>query len=126
MEQALILTSVAFLGNKIIEGIKYMKNKDWNALVTLLAIHLSGVVVLLFAAATKVTKTLVVPGTSAAIGSLDKGSVAFLGLVITSLSSKLYDFQKAFDRSDTAKQPPLTGKITSPLVTVVTPVPPAA
>lgn len=107
MEQVVILTSVAFLSNKIIELIKWLRAKDWNAAITLIAIHISGVIVMLFAAASKVTETLVVPGTSAAIGTLDTASVVFIGLVLTSLTSKLYDLQKAIDRSDTAKQPPL-------------------
>lgn len=107
MEQALILTSIAFLGNKIIELIKYLRARDMNAAVTLLAIHLTGVIVMLFAAAAKVTETLVVPGTSASIGDLDTASVIFMGLTFASLTSKLYDFQKAVDGSDSAAQPQL-------------------
>lgn len=107
MEQALILTSIAFLGNKIIELVKWLRAKDWNAAITLISIHVTGAVVMLFAAAAKVTETLVVPGTSAPIGQLDNASVIFLGLVMTSLTSKLYDLQKAVDTSDSAKQPPL-------------------
>lgn len=107
MEEVVILTAIAFLGNKIIEAIKYLRARDWNAFVTLLAIHLTGVVVLLFAAAAKVTETLVVPGTSAAIGLLDNASVVFLGLTTASLTSKLYDFQKAVDQSTSAAQPNL-------------------
>ena len=107
MEQALILTSIAFLGNKIIELIKYLRARDINAAVTLLAIHLTGVIVMLFAAAAKVSETLVVPGTSAPIGQLDTASVIFMGLTFASLTSKLYDFQKAVDGSTSAAQPPL-------------------
>lgn len=109
MEQALILTSIAFLGNKIIELIKYLRARDVNAAVTLLMIHITGVVVMLFAAAAKVSETLVIPGTSAPIGQLDTASVIFMGLTFASLTSKLYDFQKAIDQSDSAAQPSLTG-----------------
>ena len=114
MEQVIALTAIAFLGNKIIELLKYLRNKDWNAAFTLAAIEVTGVIVMLFAAAASVTETIVLPGTSAAIGSLDTASVVFLGLVITSLSSKLYDFQKAIDGGDSAKQPPLLGPETPP------------
>lgn len=107
MEQALILTSIAFLGNKIIELIKYLRAKDMNAALTLVSIHITGVIVMLFAAAAKVSETLVIPGTSEAIGNLDTASVIFMGLTFASLTSKLYDFQKAVDGSDSAAQPQL-------------------
>lgn len=109
MEQVIALTAIAFLSNKIIELLKYLRTKDWNAAFTLAAVEVSGVVVMLLAAGAKVTETLVLPGTSEPIGSLDKASVVLLGLVMTSLSSTIYDFKKAFDSTDSAKQPPLLG-----------------
>lgn len=108
MEQAVILASIAFLGNKIIEALKYLRAKDWNGLITLLSVHLTGVLVLLYASSMDVTDKFVVPGTDVALGTLDLASVIFLGLTTASLTSKLYDFQKAVDNSDSAAQPQLT------------------
>jgi len=107
MEQVVALTAIAFLANKIIELLKYLRAKDWNAAFTLATIEVSGVIVMLIAAAAKVTETLVLPGTSEPIGTLDTASVVLLGLVMTSLSSTIYDFKKAIDGGDSAKQPPL-------------------
>lgn len=107
MEQAIALASIAFLAGKIIEALKYARSKDWNALFTLISVMIAGVIVMLVAASAQVTETLVLPGTAMPIGDLDKISVIFLGLVITSLTSTVYDFKKAFDFSDSAKQPPL-------------------
>lgn len=107
MEQALILTSIAFLGNKIIELIKYLRARDTNGAVTLLSIHITGVLVMLVAAEAEITETLVIPGMTQAIGTIDLLSVIFIGLVFSSLTSKLYDFQKAVDNSDSAVQPSL-------------------
>lgn len=107
MEQVIALTAIAFLAGKIIEFLKYVRNRDWNAAITLAAVEFAGVVVMLFAAAAKVTETLILPGTSEPIGTLDTASVIFLGLVMTSLASTTYDFRKALDSGDSAKQPPL-------------------
>lgn len=109
MEQVVALAAIAFLANKIIEAIKYLRARDWNGLVTLLAVMVAGVIVLLIAASAKVTETLVLPGTSHALGDLDTMSVVFLGLVLTSLTSTIYDFKKAIDNGDNAKQPPMLG-----------------
>lgn len=107
MEEVVVLTAIAFLGNKIIEALKYLRAKDWNALLTLLSIHITGVVVMLFAAAASVTESFVVPGTSSAIGTLDTASVIFLGLTSAAFTSKLYDFQKAVDNTTSGVQPNL-------------------
>lgn len=107
MEQAIALASIAFLAGKIIEALKYARAKDLNALFALISVMIAGVIVMLVAASAEVTETLVIPGTLVAIGSLDTLSVIFLGLVITSLTSTVYDFKKAFDNTDSAKQPPL-------------------
>lgn len=109
MEQVIALTAIAFLAGKCVEFVKYLRNADWNAAITLAAVELAGVIVFLFAAAAKVTETLILPGTSEPLGSLDTASVVFLGLVMTSLSSTAYDFRKALDSGDSAKQPPLIG-----------------
>jgi hypothetical protein len=73
LENAIALLVIGLLANKIIELIKYLRVKDWNAAITL------------------------------------------LGLMITATGSTVYDFKKAFDNSDSAKQPSLTNVTPTPV-----------
>lgn len=107
MEQVAVLTAVVLLASKLVELAKFVRNKDWNGALTLAVLMVVGVAVVFFAAEAEVTETLVVPGTVTPIGVMDGPSLVFVGLIFTSLVSKLYDFQKALDGSDSAAQPSL-------------------
>lgn len=111
MEQAAALAAIGFLASKIIELVKYLKNKDWNGFVTLVSMWIAGVVVTVLAAVAEVTEALVLPGTSVPLGVLDGPSLVFLGATLSSVVSFAYDAKKAVDRSDSAKQPPLLGSV---------------
>lgn len=114
MESAVALAAIALLGNKIIELFKYLRTKDWNGAITLLAVMAVGVIILALAANADVAETLIIPGTSITLGSLDAMSIVLLGLAGTSVGSTIYDYKKAFDGGDSAKQPPLTGASSGP------------
>jgi hypothetical protein len=108
MEDAIALLAIALLANKIIELLKYLKSKNWNGAITLVSLFIAGVVALNIAAHAAVTEHTVIPGTGIELGLLDFMSLLLLGLLITAGGSTIYDFKKAFDGSDTAKQPALT------------------
>ena len=108
MEQAVALLAIALLANKIIELIKYLRVKDWNAAVTLLTLFVAGVVALTLAAHASVTEHTIIPGTTVELGTLEFASLVLLGLMITATGSTIYDFKKSFDNTDSAKQPPMT------------------
>lgn len=107
MESFIVAAAIPFLAGKAIELLKYLKNKDWNGAVTLVSVWVAGIVALVIAAAAEVTETFVVPGTTIPLGSLDGPSLVLLGMTLTSITSTVYDFKKALDSTDSAKQPPL-------------------
>lgn len=107
MEQAIALLAIALLANKIIELLKQIRNKDVNGALTLISLFIAGVAALTLAAHAAVTEGTIIPGTGAALGSLDFASLVLLGLMITATGSTVYDFKKAVDSTDSAKQPPL-------------------
>lgn len=109
MEQTIALAALAFLVNKIIELAKYIRNKDVNGAVTLLAAQVAGVLVIFLASAAKVTHELVLPGLNATVGSFDAASKILVGCALASLGGTAYDFKKSFDNTDSAAQPPLVG-----------------
>jgi hypothetical protein len=108
MDNAIALLAVALLANKIIELLKDMRAGNWNGALTLLSLFVAGVAALTLAAHAMVTETMTIPGVEKQLGQLDFASLVLLGLMITSTGSTVYDFKKAFDQTDSARQPPLT------------------
>ena len=92
---------------KIGDWFKLVTNKDWNGAITQLFLWVVGSVVLLVASAANAFQSLTVPGISEPIGELNTWSLILLGFTIASSGSVLYDFKKAIDGHDSAKQPPL-------------------
>jgi len=107
--EALGLAALGALASKVIELLKLLRAKDVNGAVTLVSIWVAGLVAVFLGAEADVTENLSLPGTGIPLGSLDTGSKILLGLVMMSSISFAYDFKKAFDQSDSAKQPPLLG-----------------
>lgn len=108
MEQALSLLILGALATKIIDFVKYVRNKDWNAAITQAATWVAGVVVIMLAANANAFEVLVLPGMADPLGSLNVWSLILIGLTLTSFISFAYDFKKAIDGTDSAKAPPLT------------------
>jgi hypothetical protein len=115
LENAIALLVIGLLANKIIELIKYLRVKDWNAAITLLSLFVAGVVAVTLAAHASVTEHTIIPGTTVELGTLEFASLLLLGLMITATGSTVYDFKKAFDNSDSAKQPSLTNVTPTPV-----------
>lgn len=108
MEQAIALLAIALFANKIIELLKDIRAKDWNAALTLVCLFAAGVGALALAAHASVTMHTIIPGTNVELGQLEFASLMMLGLMVTSTGSTVYDFKKAVDNTDSAAQPPLT------------------
>lgn len=106
---ALLIATLGALALKTLDFFKYILNKDWNATITQAAAWLTGVLVLWLASAASVFDAVLVPGLDVPFGSLDAGSLIFIGLNLASFTGVVYDFKKAFDNTDSAKTPPLTG-----------------
>lgn len=86
--------------------LKYVRNGDWNAAITLVAGWVIGFVAVWLVGATDWGRTITVGG----LKTLDLLSVAekvLVGLVVVSVGSTVYDLKKSFDNTDTATTPTL-------------------
>lgn len=108
MDASIMLLILGTLASKIIDVLKFIRSKDWNATITQVATWIAGVVVVFLASGAEVTSDITIPSLGVTFGTLDTGSKVLIGTAITSLLSMAYDFRKAFDGTDSAKAPPLT------------------
>jgi hypothetical protein len=102
------LTASVILGAfvlKLVDFIKYLRNSDWNGVVSLLITWVVGLVAVQVFIATQWGDEIRVGAHT--LGELDGTSKLVLGLVIPSLASLLYDVKKAVDNTDSAATPPL-------------------
>lgn len=106
--ETLAFGTLMFLVSKVIEFLKYLRAKDWNGAFTLGSVWVGGIVVTWIAAGSKIMEAIVLPGASLPLGDLDSSSKILIGMTLTSIGAKVYDFQKAFDNTDSARQPQLT------------------
>jgi hypothetical protein len=80
-----------------------------SAIVTQIAAWLGGVLLVVLASHANATEAIVLPGTDAALGTLDGASQVLVGLLVASLGSAIVDVKQAIDSSDSAVKPPLVG-----------------
>lgn len=92
---------------KLVDFFKFLRAKDWNAVVTQAIVWVCGIaVVILFAHSAFGDAIPVFNGlTLSGLGATEQ---AIVGLTVSSAGSVGYDFKKARDDSDSAKTPPLT------------------
>lgn len=107
METVVSFLVLGTLAGKIVELLKYIKAKDTNGAFTLLSVWVAGFVVLVLGANASAFEMLMVPGMEVPLGQLNWASLVLVGMSLTSFVSFGYDFKKALDGSDTAKQPSL-------------------
>lgn len=107
MEAVAILAGLAFAGNKTVSVIKGATAKDWKFVFTqvLVWVVMFGVIVL--AAHAQITEDLVVPALGIALGSVDFASQFMLAWILGSSGSVVWDFKKAIDQTDSAREPTL-------------------
>lgn len=91
----------------VINFIKFLRNGDWNGVITQLAVWVAGVVVIMFAAQTQWAAEIgsALFGTSLAM--MDLWSQFFIGLCVGGLATVTNEFKKALDSGDSAKKPPM-------------------
>lgn len=107
METAILLVALGTLAGKVVGFIKYLVNKDKNGYITQAAVWLAGLVVVFLGSNASAFEEVVVPGMGVPLGLLSWADVVLVGLSLSSFISFGYDFKKAFDGSDSAKEPPL-------------------
>lgn len=109
MEQVIALAVLGTLASKIVDLAKFLRVHDWNAVITQVATWVAGIVVVMFGANADAFEALIIPGMDAPLGAMNAWSQILIGLTLTSFISFTYDFRKAFDNTDSAKLPQLTG-----------------
>ena len=105
--QAITLASLIALGTRFVSFLKYLRAKDWNSVATQAASWASGVAIVFLAGAADITNRLILfPGVPT-LSDINAASKVMLGLMLMSLGSEVYQFKKAFDRTDSAAEPAL-------------------
>lgn len=106
-----LLAALVALAWKLVDTVKSARSKDWNAVITQLAVWAAGVAVVWVGAATTWASGVEIQGVL--MSDFDWAEKVLFGASLLSIGSVGYDFKKAFDNTDTAKLPPLTN-ITPP------------
>lgn len=99
------LVAFAALGSQFVAFIKFLFAKDKNGVVTTLVVWLAGVLtVFLFAQS---DFAAAIPIGDVTLDGLNGWSLVIAGLTVGGVGSTVYNFKKALDGSDSAKEPPL-------------------
>lgn len=99
------LVALALLGSQVVAFIKFIVAGDKNGIVTTLTVWVASVVVLLAFANSKFAGAI--PVGDYTLDTLDTWSTILVGLCVGGTGSGLYNFRKAIDNTDTAKEPNL-------------------
>jgi hypothetical protein len=97
--------ALAALVWKFVDFLKYLFARDWNGVVTQIIAWAAGLGAVWLAAATRFGASISIGDMS--LAGLNGSEKVFIGLLVTSIASSVYDFKKARDNSDSATVPPL-------------------
>lgn len=100
------LAAMATLIIAIINLLQYARGKDWNGVVTTLAVWVAGVVVCLLVAETDFASGINVTDNQT-LASLNTASLVFLGLTVSAMGQFAVQVKKAIDGHDSATKPDL-------------------
>lgn len=89
--------------------LRYAKAKDWNGCIGILVAAVTGIGVVALGAHSAVTAGMHLIQGAPALGNLDGGSQALLGITIGSAGTVLADGRNALDNSTSAAKPPIAG-----------------
>ena len=103
--EALGVAGLTALVWKVVDFVKYVTNKDWNATVTQATTWLSSIIVSFLAREAASFANLEIFGER--LADLDWAAVLLFALGLGSSASGVYEFKKAFDNSDGARTPSL-------------------
>lgn len=91
----------------IVNFVKYLKAKDWNGVVTQLAVWVAGVIVVFLASQTEWAEEIGRGFFGKSLADLNAWSLLFLGLCVGGLAIVTNEFKKAVDGRDNARKPEL-------------------
>ena len=86
--------------------VKYVRARDWNGVVTLLAGWVVGIIAVWLVGATDWGSSITLGGTKT-LDALTWAEKILAGLVVVSAGSSFYDLKKSFDNTDSAQTPQL-------------------
>lgn len=109
MEALVILAALAFAINKTVSVIKGAKARDWNLVLTQVVVWCVGIAALFLVGAANQFQGIVVPGFVQPLTDFDAWSKITLGWILGGSGSFVFDFKKAFDNNDDAREPSLLG-----------------
>lgn len=110
MEAIIPIALLGGLGVKLLDLLKYLRAKDWNATATQVGAWATGVLLVFLASGADIFENTVLPGLDQTFADLNGASKVILGASILSLLGiAAVDFRKAFDGTDSAKTPTLLG-----------------
>lgn len=89
--------------------VRYVKAGDWNGVIGILLAVATGVVLVVWAAHADVTATLHLIRNAPALGKLDGGSQALLGVSVGSVGPVAVDVIKALDNTRSSAKPKIVG-----------------
>ena len=92
---------------KVVDFLKYLVNRDWNAAVTQLSVWGAAVAVALLARDAEPFSTIGVVGVT--FGELSTPAIILFALGLGSSASAVFDLKKAIDGHDSAATPALFG-----------------
>jgi hypothetical protein len=102
------IAALALLGtfiSKLIDFLKYLSAKDVNAVVTQLCVWAGGIGGVILVGASELGDKVGFEGIT--LQSANGPTKIFFGMMVMSLMSKVYDFQKAHDNAQSAATPSL-------------------
>lgn len=88
---------------KVVAFVTFVTNKQVNAIVTQVVTWVAGIGVMTLIAATDFASGIGIGDQT--LDSVNGASLVLIGMTVASWSSVAYDFKRAFDVSDTARQP---------------------
>lgn len=107
MDDFATFASLVAIAAHVTALVKYASAGDGRSVLTGVIPMATLFVVLLLAGEADAAAGVVIPGIDTPIGSLDVASLALVSIAGGSVASKVYDFQRAHDNSDSAKEPQL-------------------
>ena len=92
---------------KLVDFVKYLRNGEWNGVVTLLLKWAAGIGAVLVFLQTEWADEITIG--SETLDELSTASMIVFGFAASSVAAVVYDFKKAVDDTDTASTPKLQG-----------------
>lgn len=104
------LVAALALAWKLVDFIKQLRVRDWNAVVTQAAVWAAGVLVVFLLAGTDFASGIKIG--DMVLSNLNAASLILVGLSVGSSASVGYDLKRSLDNTDSAAQPSLvTGEV---------------